>query len=283
MADIDNLKGGTKRVVEETEPLNNLRGGTKRVVIVGGGGGGSSLPDQTGQSGKFLTTDGTDASWSDKPLVNKATGAASLSILGSAATASTATNIGYEASAGTGSTVVGYHINAATSIESVVVGEDIGWGVGTPNGSILLGSSIKIRNGLKVVALGSNIDTANNNSSNLEKIDENGIYWGTGWNSSLNKWGVYKLMSADGTVPTARLTKVNTTATLAVADWSSNTQTVSVNGVTSTSVVFVAPAPGDAADYAAAGILCTSQGTNSLTFTATTTPTNDIDVNIVCL
>ena len=35
-------------------------------------GGGSGLPDQTGQSGKFLTTDGTNASWSDKPLVNKA-------------------------------------------------------------------------------------------------------------------------------------------------------------------------------------------------------------------
>jgi hypothetical protein len=29
----------------------------------GAGGGGASLPDQTGNSGKFLTTDGTDASW----------------------------------------------------------------------------------------------------------------------------------------------------------------------------------------------------------------------------
>ena len=29
----------------------------------GGSGGGTSLPDQTGNSGKFLTTDGTDASW----------------------------------------------------------------------------------------------------------------------------------------------------------------------------------------------------------------------------
>lgn len=33
---LDNLRGGTKRVVEENTPLNNLRGGTKRVVIVGG-------------------------------------------------------------------------------------------------------------------------------------------------------------------------------------------------------------------------------------------------------
>jgi hypothetical protein len=29
------------------------------------GGGGASLPDQTGNAGKFLTTDGTDALWAD--------------------------------------------------------------------------------------------------------------------------------------------------------------------------------------------------------------------------
>ena len=73
------------------------------------------------------------------------------------------------------------------------------------------------------------------------------------------------------------------TVTLVAANWSANSQTVTVNGVTSTSVVLVAPDPTDTADYVAAGILCTSQTTNSLTFTATTTPTNDIDVNIVCL
>lgn len=31
------------------------------------GSGGSSLPDQTGQSGKFLTTDGSTASWDNVP------------------------------------------------------------------------------------------------------------------------------------------------------------------------------------------------------------------------
>ena len=40
----------------------------------------SGLPSQTGQNGKFLTTDGTDASWSDKPLVNKATNNSSIQI-----------------------------------------------------------------------------------------------------------------------------------------------------------------------------------------------------------
>jgi len=93
-----------------------------------------------------------------------------------------------------------------------------------------------------------------------------------------------KFLTTDGTDASwSNLTKVNTTITLTAAGWSSNTQTVSVTGVSSSSVVFVAPDPSDTTDYVAAGILCTSQATNSLTFTATTTPTNDIDVNIVCL
>lgn len=45
--------------------------------------GGSSLPDMTGQSGKFLTNDGTDASWGTiSALQNTATGSDSLTILG---------------------------------------------------------------------------------------------------------------------------------------------------------------------------------------------------------
>lgn len=93
-----------------------------------------------------------------------------------------------------------------------------------------------------------------------------------------------KFLTTDGTDASwSDITKVNTTITLAAADWSSNTQTVTVNGVASTSVVFVAPDPADTTDYVSAGILCTSQATNSLTFTATTTPTTDIDVNVVCL
>lgn len=92
---------------------------------------------------------------------------------------------------------------------------------------------------------------------------------------------------SDITVPTTGGTMavigVNTTATLAVADWSSSTQTVTVSGVKADSVVFVSPAPASASDYASAGILCTSQGTDSLTFTCTTTPTNAITVNVVCM
>lgn len=41
------------------------------VVDLVGSGGGSSLPDQTGHAGEFLTTDGTDASWADAPTTQK--------------------------------------------------------------------------------------------------------------------------------------------------------------------------------------------------------------------
>lgn len=77
--------------------------------------------------------------------------------------------------------------------------------------------------------------------------------------------------------------KVNTTATLAVADWSSNTQTITVSGVKADSVVFVSPAPASASDYASAGILCTAQAADSLTFSCTQTPSSAIVVNIVCM
>lgn len=98
-----------------------------------------------------------------------------------------------------------------------------------------------------------------------------------------NQNGNFEIMSADGTIPTARLTKVATTITLTAAGWSNGSQTVSVSGITSTGVVFVSPDPTDQADYTTAGILCTAQATDSLTFTADTTPTNDIDVVVVML
>ena len=57
---LDNLRGGTKRVVEENTPLNNLRGGTKRVVIVDGGGGGSADYSKTVQRAESMPVASAD-------------------------------------------------------------------------------------------------------------------------------------------------------------------------------------------------------------------------------
>ena len=75
----------------------------------------------------------------------------------------------------------------------------------------------------------------------------------------------------------------DTMPTLVAADWSSNTQTISVFGVTANNIVFVSPAPSSAAEYGQCGIICTAQATDSLTFTCTATPTNDLTVNVLIL
>lgn len=77
--------------------------------------------------------------------------------------------------------------------------------------------------------------------------------------------------------------KVNTTATLAVADWTSNTQTVNVTGITANGVVLVSPTPANQSAYTSAGILCTAQAAGSLTFTCDTVPSADITVTVVML
>ena len=226
-----------------------------------------ALPDQTGQSGKFLTTDGTDASWSDKPLVNKATGTDSLSLIGNGSTSNYAINIGSSSIAGSYCIAIGKIANVQAN-DSIGIGNYTMFQHPADTYSVAIGyrASIGKPNAIQINVSG---NVAQNDVANTFKV--------------ANQNGNYEIMSADGTVPTARLTKVNTTATLAVADWSSNTQTVTVNGVKADSVVFVSPAPASASDYASAGILCTAQAANSLTFTCTTTPTNAITVNVVCM
>ena len=74
------------------------------------------------------------------------------------------------------------------------------------------------------------------------------------------------------------------TVTLASASWSGNTQTVSVTGVTDTNNVVVSPSGRDSTTAWADGeVLCTSQGSNTLTFTCTTVPTADITVSVVII
>ena len=95
-----------------------------------------------------------------------------------------------------------------------------------------------------------------------------------GGNPATYSWINVQVQASSGGAPTTA------TATLAVNDWSSNTQTVSVTGVTASNTVFVAPAPASNADYVAGGIVCTGQASGTLTFTCTTTPSSAITVNV---
>lgn len=235
-------------------------------------GSGGSLPSQTGNAGKFLTTDGTDASWGTiSALQNIGTGINTLFINGSSSGAGTNDNynviLGKNAHSTGGSKSVAIGSDAvALSAGVVSIGHQASaWG----EGSIAIGYYPKCSNAKYAIQLGGIFNNCTNSDANTFKVG--------------NENGNFEIMSADGTVPTARLTKVNTTVTLAAADWSANTQTVSVTGMTATGIVFVNPDPSDQADYTSAGILCTAQAAGTLTFTCDTTPSNDIDVVVVCL
>lgn len=74
------------------------------------------------------------------------------------------------------------------------------------------------------------------------------------------------------------------TVTLSASSWSSNTQTVTVSGVSATEtaqLITPTPAISSQSAYYEAGIMCTNQGTNSLTFTCQTVPTSNLTVYVV--
>lgn len=72
--------------------------------------------------------------------------------------------------------------------------------------------------------------------------------------------------------------------TLTTSGWSSNTQTVTVPGVVASETAqLITPTPAIASQsaYYEAGIMCTGQATNSLTFTCQTVPTSNLTVYVV--
>lgn len=72
--------------------------------------------------------------------------------------------------------------------------------------------------------------------------------------------------------------------TLTTSGWSSNTQTVTVPGVVASEIAqLITPTPAIASQsaYYEAGIMCTNQAANSLTFTCQTVPTSNLTVYVV--
>lgn len=68
---------------------------------------------------------------------------------------------------------------------------------------------------------------------------------------------------------------------LPVASWSSDTQTVTVSGVTSTSILVVTASPTSFEQYTDFGVYASAQSTNSVTFSCVTTPTVALTANIM--
>jgi len=70
---------------------------------------------------------------------------------------------------------------------------------------------------------------------------------------------------------------------IATSDWSNKSTTKSATGVTSSNTVIVSPAPASMTAWGDAGMKCTAQGTNTLTFTCEELPTATVTVNVVIL
>lgn len=175
--------------------LNQTTGDT--IDLDAGGGGG--LPDQTGQAGKFLTTDGTDASWSDKPLVNSSTKTNALAIGSNSAAGNYTTSIGSAAysSLSTYGLCAGYN-SASTGAGSVALGA---------------GSHASALHSIQISSAGST--SAYNNDANTFKV--------------ANANGNYEMMSADGTIPEARLADTTSAAQGQVLTLDSNLDAVWAN------------------------------------------------------
>lgn len=74
------------------------------------------------------------------------------------------------------------------------------------------------------------------------------------------------------------------TLTIPYEGWSINlTRTVTAMGVTPESNVIVSPAPSSLDVYSSAGVRCTAQGENSLTFKCKKLPTEGFTVEVLCL
>ena len=105
---------------------------------------------------------------------------------------------------------------------------------------------------------------------------EHSITQGPALGSSTNTF-----LRNDGSWAVAGITKISTTATLAANGWSNNSQTITVNGITTNSDIIITSSESNYEAYTEAEIAGVSQATNSLTFTCTNVPSTDIVVNLL--
>lgn len=297
---------------EETDYVLKADGNGGAYWAAESGGGG--LPDQTGQSGKFLTTDGTDASWAEiNALQNTSTGTNSLTILGTPTSENTGTNVGKLSRAeGAGATAYGWYAEAratgATAVGSGATVKDLG--------GIALGRGAETRQGEFMIALWNNqkhqyvicdlngnipsdrLKNAINKYSTMPTAaadNEGWIVQFTGTTNSTYTHGyLYECVSDGQSSATYSWQQVNVqpssgggstalSLTLPSANWVNNSITVIASGVTASNNVIVSPAPASQSAYTSSGVLCTAQSTDSLTFTCTQTPSVDLTVTALII
>lgn len=244
------------RTVDETEPLNNKRGVTYRVQVVGGGGGSvdysktvqktTTMPtaDSSNAGYVYMYTGATDANYTTNYIYENITTTTSSSASATQTVGSGLSNISVDID--TLESFTGWTTDNSLQIFYTADG----WSVDTTSLGVTYTGTPSVGDAITITY------TAETNTYAWTRVDVQ---------------------------PAPSAIKVNTTITLASANWSGNAQTVSVTGITATGVVLASPDPTDQSAYTSNGILCTAQAAGSLEFTCTNTPTNDIDVVVVML
>lgn len=92
-------------------------------------------------------------------------------------------------------------------------------------------------------------------------------------------------VSSDGSgnMTISSLKKYSLSVVLPVENWSNNSQSVNATGVDGTNTVFITAAQSSKDEYRNCQVQCITQASNSLTFSCTTVPSNDIVINITAL
>lgn len=158
---------------------------------------------------------------------------------------------------------------------------------GTMTGNLDLGGkSILNAAGISVASFTLNASIGGSGSA---QISTNGsqVSFESGFGSSMRLSGISSPSSSDDAATKGYVDSKGpktATVTLTTDGWRKGEQTVTVNGIladSSAQIVDVCPANKPSADrWAAAGVWCTSQAANSLTFSCDSVPTEDINVNI---
>lgn len=100
--------------------------------------------------------------------------------------------------------------------------------------------------------------------------------------AQFNDWfnGLIDIIDANVETTLVNAMARNTILSLPASGWSNKSQTVTLTGMTATKSVIVQPNKATASAYSSAGITCTAQDTNTLTFTCDTTPTSEIKIDV---
>lgn len=120
-----------------------------------------------------------------------------------------------------------------------------------------------------------------NKNSSIKQINRGNAFKNIIWDIGHGGTGATSASAARENLG-AQIKHIPTTVILPANGWStSNTQTITVSGVTANNTIFVSPSPASHMIYAESGAYCSAQANNALTFTCEYKPSDSITVNIV--